>query len=112
MPSLLPPDVVQSQFGPADLPFNEDLYFGKIDWELTDRDRLEVSCKVRREDQADNIGVAQAAVGEHRREEQRHALRPALAAQCRHVDQRALVTYEKTFNAPTPISFGNGSIYT
>src|SRR4051812_1869568 len=42
---LLPPDVA-AQFGPADLPFVEDLYFGKIDWEITDRDRIEVSSKV------------------------------------------------------------------
>src|SRR6185312_15210788 len=57
---LLPADVV-AQFGPADKPFDEDLYFGKIDWELTDRDRIEVSSKVRKEAQRDNVGGVTAA---------------------------------------------------
>ena len=49
VPSLLPADV-RSQFGPSNLPFSEDLYFGKIDWELSDRDRLEASGQVRLEE--------------------------------------------------------------
>ncbi|MEO6690347.1 MAG: carboxypeptidase-like regulatory domain-containing protein, partial [Dokdonella sp.] len=53
---LLPPNV-EAELGPSSLPFTEDLYFGKIDWEFSDRDRIEVSAKIRREDQADNIGT-------------------------------------------------------
>ena len=41
---------------PVTRPFNEDLYFGKLDWELTDNDKLEFSAKVRREDSRDSVG--------------------------------------------------------
>ncbi|MEO7431241.1 MAG: carboxypeptidase-like regulatory domain-containing protein, partial [Dokdonella sp.] len=43
--SLLPADAV-AELGPTNIPFAEDLYFGKIDWEFSDRDRVEVSAKV------------------------------------------------------------------
>jgi outer membrane receptor protein involved in Fe transport len=109
--SLLPADV-QSQFGPAGLPFVEHLYFGKIDWELTDRDRIDLSGKVRRENQADGIGPAEA-----------QSSSVLVANNDTRVDLRwqhsadlwtneALVTYEKTFNAPQSFGFGNGSVYT
>jgi len=55
------PANIRSQFGPAGLPFDEDLYFAKIDWELSDRDRFELSSKVRKEDQTQNVGVGVAA---------------------------------------------------
>ena len=42
IPGPLPPGILE-QAGPAVVPFHEDLYFGKIDWEFTDRDRIEVS---------------------------------------------------------------------
>ncbi|MEP6939875.1 MAG: carboxypeptidase-like regulatory domain-containing protein, partial [Rudaea sp.] len=52
---FLPADV-QSQFGPSSKPFDEDLYFGKVDWEFSDRDRVEVSSKVRKETQINGAG--------------------------------------------------------
>ncbi|MEP6484401.1 MAG: TonB-dependent receptor [Rudaea sp.] len=109
--SLLPEDV-QAQFGPSGLPFTENLYFGKIDWEFTDRDRLELSSKVRREDQADNIGTAQAQSSSilTKNNDTRIDLRWQHSADSWTND--ALVTYEKTFNAPQSIGFGNGAIYT
>ena len=45
-----------SVLGPVTAPFSEDLYFGKLDWELTDNDKLEFSAKVRREDSRDSVG--------------------------------------------------------
>ena len=46
--NLLPADAA-AQLGPSNLPFKENLYFGKIDWEPTDRDRFELSAQVRKE---------------------------------------------------------------
>src|SRR6267378_1827412 len=58
--SLLPPSA-QAQFGPSSLPFTENLYFGKLDWELSDYDRFEASVKDRDEAQVDGIGSGSAA---------------------------------------------------
>lgn len=109
--SLLPPDVA-AQLGPSGLPFDEDLYFGKIDWEFSDRDRIEVSSKVRKEDQADNIGTAQAESASIivKNNDTR------IDGRWQHSADRwfndFLLTYEKTFNAPSSIGFGNGAVYT
>ncbi|MET0256750.1 MAG: carboxypeptidase-like regulatory domain-containing protein, partial [Luteibacter sp.] len=54
------PASVQSELGSSNLTFDEKLYFGKIDWELTDRDRIEVSTQVRRETQVSGIGSGTA----------------------------------------------------
>lgn len=52
---------LSQQYGPVNLPFNEDLYFGKIDFEPTEDDRLELSVQYRDETQIDNIGGQNAA---------------------------------------------------
>src|SRR5690606_23017786 len=39
---FLPPDV-QAQFGPHNVPFEEDLAFGKLSWQVTDDDLLDLS---------------------------------------------------------------------
>jgi outer membrane receptor protein involved in Fe transport len=46
--ALLPKDVA-SQYGPVTNPFTENLYFGKIDVEPTDKDRIELTAKWRLE---------------------------------------------------------------
>lgn len=43
------PSSVGSQFGPVTNPFTENLYFGKIDFEPTDQDRIEASANYRLE---------------------------------------------------------------
>jgi outer membrane receptor protein involved in Fe transport len=108
---LLPPSVV-AQFGPAGLPFTEDLYFGKIDWEFSDRDRFELSSKVRKENQADNIGVAQAesASIDVKNNDTRIDARWQHSADAWF--NEVMVGYEKTFNAPSSIGYGNGATYT
>jgi hypothetical protein len=53
--SLLPGDV-QEQFGPVTNPFTENLYFGKIDVEPTDNDRVEVTGNFRLEHNIPNAG--------------------------------------------------------
>ncbi|HEY4144672.1 TonB-dependent receptor [Pinirhizobacter sp.] len=109
--SLLPSSVA-SQFGPADLPFTEKLYFGKIDWELTDRDRIEISTQVRREDQADNIGSAQARSASIVTEnhDTRGLFRWQHSGDWYFNELNA--TYENSSNNPTPLNFGNGAVYT
>jgi outer membrane receptor protein involved in Fe transport len=108
---FLPPDIA-AQLGPAELPFDEDLFFGKVDWEPTESDRLVLAVKVRRETQALNIGVAQAA--SHSIETENNDTRVDLRWQ--HTADRwfneLLLTYEDTFNSPTPVNFGNGAVYT
>src|SRR5258708_38071968 len=57
--TLLPASAV-AQLGPATIPFTEDQYFGKIDFEPGDKDRLEFTVKVRNETQTDDVGVGRA----------------------------------------------------
>lgn len=109
--ALLPADV-SAQIGPSNLPFNEDLYFGKIDWEPTDKDRFELSGQIRKESQYDNIGDQTAA-----------SAGIAVINNDTRLDLRwqhsgasyfneLLFTHEKAYNNPTPLNFGNGSAYT
>jgi outer membrane receptor protein involved in Fe transport len=109
--AVLPANVF-AQFGPAELPFSEDLYFGKLDFEPTDQDRFVFSTKIRRETQSLNIGVAQAASAsiQVENDDTRADLR------WEHTTGRfyneLLLTFEDVVNAPTPIHFGNGFAYT
>jgi outer membrane receptor protein involved in Fe transport len=109
--SLLPSDIA-AQLGPSSLPFDEDLYFGKLDWEPTSADRFLLSAKVRKETQALNIGVAQAASHsiETRNDDTRIDARWQRTAD--RWFNELLVTYEDAFNNPTPRVFGNGFVYT
>ncbi|MBB3226674.1 outer membrane receptor for ferrienterochelin and colicin [Luteibacter sp. Sphag1AF] len=109
--ALLPQDV-QSQLGSSNLPFNEKLYFGKIDWELTDRDRIEVSTQVRRETQRQGIGsglTASAGV-----DNKNHDTRATFKWQ--HSGDswfnELMFSYENAFVKPTPINDTNGFNYT
>jgi outer membrane receptor protein involved in Fe transport len=108
---LLPADVV-SQFGPSGLPFTEDLYFGKLDWEFSDRDRIELSAKFRREDQSDNIGVGQAPSSSIvvKNNDDRIDLRWQHSADAWF--NEVLLTHEKSFNSPSALNLGNGYVYT
>ncbi len=109
--TLLPADVA-AQFGPSALPFSEDLYFGKLDFEPTDQDRLVLSTKVRRETQIQNIREGQAASAgiQVENDDTRADLR------WQHTTDRwyneLLLTFEDVVNAPMPINFGNGFVYT
>jgi outer membrane receptor protein involved in Fe transport len=109
--ALLPADAA-AEFGPSSLPFDEDLYFGKIDWEPTDADRLVLSTKVRRESQTLNIGTGQAPSASiaTKNNDTRVDLRWQRTAD--RWFNELLLTYEDAYNAPTPIHFGNGLQYT
>jgi len=105
------PAAVNAQFGPSSLPFNEDLFFGKLDWEPSDYDRIEVSAKVRTEDQTLQIGIAQAASAAltDKNNDVRYTLRWAHSAN-RWLNE-LLFTHEDAFNQPSAINTGNGSQY-
>jgi len=107
---LLPPDA-QAQLGPAGKDFEEDLYFAKVDWELTDRDRIEVSAKIRRENQTDNVGgtVAASAGIDTINDDDRFDARWQHSAD--NWFNELLLTHEKSFNDPSAFALGNGYAY-
>jgi outer membrane receptor protein involved in Fe transport len=106
------PASVASQLGPSDKTFNEDLYFGKVDWELTTDDRLLLTAKVRREGQSgiDAGNTALSSSFDTINDDRRFDLRWQRSAD--RWFNEVLVTYEDSFNAPTPNAFGNGATYT
>jgi outer membrane receptor protein involved in Fe transport len=108
--TLLPASVA-AQLGSAGLPFQEDEYFGKLDFEPTDSDRFETSIKYRKENQIENIGPVQAASSaiSDINNDTRFTLRWQHSAD--HWFNDLLFTHQSTFNAPSSIGIGNGSIY-
>jgi outer membrane receptor protein involved in Fe transport len=108
--SLLPASV-QSQFGPSSTPFDENLFFGKLDWEFSDRDRIELSSKVRKETQTSNGGQTAPSAGVNAINDDTR-----VAGRWQHGADRwfndFLLSYEKTNDNPTPVTLGNGAIYT
>jgi len=106
------PSSVTSQFGPADLPFKEKLYFGKLDFEPNDSDRFELSGKYRREDSSNNgvgVGTAVSAGVDDIVTDKRIDLRWQHSFE--HAFNDLLFTYENAFYIQTPQELGNGSIY-
>jgi hypothetical protein len=107
--ALLPPDVA-AQLGPASQPFKEDLYFGKIDWEVTDSDRLELSGQDRKESQEGFNGSNSRSHGiVSDNYDKRVAFRWEHSADRWY--NEALLTHEDSFNNPVPITLGNGFVY-
>ncbi|HKR77744.1 MAG TPA: TonB-dependent receptor [Rhodanobacter sp.] len=109
--AFLPADV-QSQIGPASLPFKENDWFGKIDFEPTERDRFELSGKYRHETSISGLGgVTTATAGLNTiNTDKRFDLRWDHSAYSWF--NRLQVTYEDAFFTPTPIVRGAGSTYT
>ena len=108
---FLPTDA-QAQLGPSNLPFDENLFFGKLDWEPTDRDRFELRAQIRKENQISNVGGTTAA---------------SAGIQTRNTDKRYelywshsgdswfnefLLDYQNAFYVPQAITDGVGSVYT
>lgn len=105
------PDWATSQFGPTSRPFRSDLYFGKVDWEVTDLDRIEFSGKWRKDQQA-NFGSGIYAA-EHGTNAENTDTR--LMARWQHSANRwtneLLFTYEDAFFKSLPRIGGNGAIF-
>ncbi|GAB3786402.1 TonB-dependent receptor [Dyella agri] len=106
------PASVQSQLGPASLPFKENDWFGKIDFEPTDHDRFEVSGKYRKETSISGLGgtLAASAGLDTQNTDKRFDIRWDHSAYSWF--NRLQMTYENAFYAPTPIIVGDGSSYT
>ncbi len=109
----LPADVL-AQLGPANIAFDEDLYFGKLDWALTEMDTLTLSAKLRREtSQGDQTGtgVAQSAAVETDQTDDRYELSWKRSAE-RWLNE-VQFTYEDAFYVPSIANSGtNGAVYT
>jgi outer membrane receptor protein involved in Fe transport len=103
----LPADL-QANYGPVANPFDEDLFFGKIDWEFSDVDRLELSSKIRRErQQAGAAGVvAESAASTYVNDDNRVQL------SWEHSSDRwfneATVAFEDTEDSPSKTSDAPG----
>ncbi len=110
-PAFLPASV-QSQIGPVTRPFNEDLYFGKIDWEIGDNDTLEFTAKVRNEDGRDSVGgtTTASAAKNIKNTEDRFDLKWVHYGET--FLNEARVSYEDVLYNPTAYTIGNQSIYT
>ncbi len=108
--NLLPAGVA-AQLGPSTLPFSEDLYFGKLDWEPTDSDRFEFSSQIRQETATGGIGTGQAASSaiSTLNNDTRFDLRWQHSAN--HWFNEVLLTHEDSFNSPSASGLGNGILY-
>ncbi|HEX5488347.1 MAG TPA: TonB-dependent receptor [Rhodanobacteraceae bacterium] len=108
---LLPPDA-QAQAGPASIPFFENLFFGKLDWEPTDRDRLELRAQIRRETELGSVGgTGSPSHGiSTKNDVKRYELYWSHGGDSWF--NEALLTYQNAFWVPTPITFGIGQVYT
>src|SRR5882762_9487887 len=106
------PSNIAAQLGSASKSFNEDLYFGKLDWEPTSDNRFVLSAKVRRESQAgiDAGNTALSASFDTINNDKRIDARWDRSAD--RWFNELLVTYEDAFNSPTANAFGNGAVYT
>lgn len=109
--NLLPSDA-QSQLGPANLPFFENLFFGKLDWEITDSDRVELRAQNRRETQIGNVGGTTAASAgiSVKNTDKRYELYWEHSADAWF--NEFLLTYENAFYVPQQRISGVGQVYT
>ncbi|MCD9031287.1 TonB-dependent receptor [Luteimonas sp. Y-2-2-4F] len=107
----LPPEL-RAYYGTTTLPFEEDLYFGKLSWDITDRDRLELSGQLRDEDLLGNVGgVSTPEHGDLRINEDRRANLKWQHSGDSFYNELILSTQDSE-NGKVPATFGNGIIYT
>ncbi|WP_202840482.1 TonB-dependent receptor [Luteimonas saliphila] len=99
------------QFGPTSQPFDETLIFAKIDWNVTDNDHIAFSAQRRDEETVGNVGNQNAySHGIYTDNyDHRNSLRWEHSAD--RWFNEVLLTSEKSFNNPLPITFGNGYLY-
>ena len=106
------PASVQSEFGPVNQPFVENLYFGKLDWEPTDRDRIELTARVRLEHDKTQVGGTNSASSgiDFINTDKRYAIKWQHSANIWY--NELTLAHEYTFYQPSPLSYGNGTYYT
>ena len=106
------PSAVQSQLGPETAPFNEDLYFAKLTWDISMDDRLEFTFKRRDEQGRTDVGGTTTASASkvNFNTEDRYDLRWVHYGAS--FMNEARVTYEDALFNPAPYTIGNQAIYT
>lgn len=106
------PASAAAQLGPSSLPFKENLYFLKFDYEPTNRDRIEVSGKYRHETAitGTGTGVAASSALSQINYDRRFDIRWDHSADAWF--NRLQLTYENAFFKPSAINIGNGATYT
>jgi len=92
---------LRENFGPVANPFDEDLFFAKLDWTISDLDRLELSGRSRQQTQlAGAAGVfAQSSAYTYINDDNRLALRWERVGE--RFFNEATVTYEDTEDSPS-----------
>lgn len=92
---LLPANVA-SQYGPTTQPFTEDLGFGKVDFEPTESDRMELTGKIRTERQLQGAAnqTAASAAQHYKNDDTRWMLR--WVHDWQGITNQALVTHQNT----------------
>ncbi len=105
------PDDLRAIYGPVANPFKEHLLFAKLDWEVSDGNRLELTSKYRRErQQAGAAGViAESAASTYVNDDKRAQLRWENTSGNRF--NEATVTYEKATDSPSKTSDDPGQQY-
>ncbi|MBW8075026.1 MULTISPECIES: TonB-dependent receptor [Metallibacterium] len=106
------PASVQSQIGPANLPFLENNWFGKLDYEPTDRDRFVLESHIRNESAISGVGGTQTrSAGLNTVNYQKTA---DLAWEHSGYDwfNRLEATWQDASWQPTPVVLGIGNAYT
>src|SRR6185437_10759039 len=93
------------------LPFKENLYFGKIDWEPTDRDRVELSTKVRKETQVSGADVTTAPSANYNYQNNDTRIDGRWQHSTDSWFNELLWTYEKTLDTPSPITNSPATTY-
>ena len=108
IPSSAAPPELQSLLGVVSAPFEEDLYFGKIDWSVADDHLLELTYKRREESEISNIGGQNTATfaGTKVNEETRVDLRYQFTS-ARFLND-AHITYEDAQFNPRPVTLAPG----
>src|SRR5258706_4860205 len=105
----IPPSVLDA-IGGSDAPFNEDLFFGKIDWALNSEQRLELTAKVRQEDELTDVGGQNSVQWATRKTN--NETRIDLKHQYNTDDwiNEAHITYERAYWSPRPNTIGPGAL--
>jgi outer membrane receptor protein involved in Fe transport len=102
---------LRANYGPVANPFDEDLIFAKLDWDIGYSDRLELSAKSREERQQTGAAgvVAESAATTYVNDDKRLALR------WEHTGERyfneATATYEDTEDSPSKAGNEPGKAY-
>ncbi len=108
IPSSAAPPEIQPLLGVVTAPFEEDLYFGKIDWQVADDHLLELTGKVRKESEISALGGQNTAsfasdkINEETRIDLRHQFTGARILNDAHL------TYEDAQFNPRPVTLEPG----